>query len=202
MELATKTNFDFLPDEINNDPLQSHIKHKLATIMLKNNLIFKWSCSNKVEGNEINGLYFHQTSLRLPNTNLKFIKQLMKTISSISAKQDKIDDKSTLITITFTLDKKYLSELNSISSYEIFVNDDVRDTDYKWIGMKKFKVNNQFIRKSNNIDDYVLKLNFTCLCYRKGTFDINRIAVKFSLKTLKDDITIYNSPTSAIVNVL
>ena len=202
MELATKTNFDFLPDEINNDPLQSHIKHKLATIMLKNNLIFKWSCSNKVEGNEINGLYFHQTSLRLPNTNLKFIKQLMKTISSISAKQDKIDDKSTLITITFTLDKKYLSELNSISSYEIFVNDDVRDTDYKWIGMKKFKVNNQFIRKSNNIDDYVLKLNFTCLCYRKGTFDINRIAVKFNLKTLKDDITIYNSPTSAIVNVL
>ena len=197
-DLATNTNFDFLPSEINNDAYQFHIKNKLSSIMLRNNLLFTWSCTETDTNKEIKGIYLHQTSLRLPKANLNYLKELLKTISTLSTQQQKVDDSTSIITLNFNLDKSYLSELSSVASYEIFINEDIHDRDYKWFGNKRYKEMNNYVKSSEG--DNILKGSFSCFCYRKGRFDINVIGLKFNLKDNKE-ITLYNSPCPAFVTI-
>lgn len=197
-DLATNTNFDFLPSEINNDAYQFHIKNKLSSIMLRNNLLFTWSCTETDTNKEIKGIYLHQTSLRLPKANLNYLKELLKTISTLSTQQQKVDDSTSIITLNFNLDKSYLSELSSVASYEIFINEDIHDRDYKWFGNKRYKEMNNYVKSSEG--NNILKGSFSCFCYRKGRFDINVIGLKFNLKDNKE-ITLYNSPCPAFVTI-
>ena len=166
--------------------------------MLRNNLLFTWSCTETDTNKEIKGIYLHQTSLRLPKANLNYLKELLKTISTLSTQQQKVDDSTSIITLNFNLDKSYLSELSSVASYEIFINEDIHDRDYKWFGNKRYKEMNNYVKSSEG--NNILKGSFSCFCYRKGRFDINVIGLKFNLKDNKE-ITLYNSPCPAFVTI-
>ena len=194
--LLKDTVVDFIPENNRSNPLQSHILNRLANLLVNNRLIFTWTCTNIKTNTEVNGIVFHDVTLQKPNESLKFLKSLLKNTCTVSTSITKLNDTTNVIALEFVLKRRSLTELKNIVSYDIFVKNE--DPEIKWYGLLSTNIENTHCKKGDKTD--VIKLNFSCLCTKKGRFNINRIGIAFHKKDNKD-IVLYNPPEQIMVDI-
>ena len=194
--LLKETVFDFIPENIRSNTLQSHILHRLANLLVNNRLIFTWKCTNTKTSTEVSGIVFHEVTLQKPNESLKFLKSLLKNTCTVSSSITKLNDTTNVIALEFVLKRRSLTELKNIISYDIFVKNE--DPEIKWYGLLSTSIENTHCKKGDKTD--VIKLNFSCLCTKKGRFNINRIGIAFH-KNDNKDIVLYNPPEQILVDI-
>jgi len=167
--------FDFIPNEIKDDFLQSHISKRLCSILLKNNLILTWEAQEINNKKKIFGLYFYKTNLNIPVATSNFLRKILENSCEINHNIKTIQNDKILINIKLTINKNALNEINTVKSFDIFI-DDVNEEFY-WIGLKKYSI---FVEKNNSNKEQndFIDLNFNCFTQKKGNFDVNKIAIR------------------------
>ena len=167
--------FDFIPNEIKDDFLQSHISKRLCSILLKNNLILTWEAQEINNKKKIFGLYFYKTNLNIPVATSNFLRKILENSCEINHNIKTIQNDKILIHIKLTINKNALNEINTVKSFDIFI-DDVNEEFY-WIGLKKYSI---FVEKNNSNKEQndFIDLNFNCFTQKKGNFDVNKIAIR------------------------
>ena len=204
-ELAKNIHFDFINDEIQNDKYQFHLKNKLCRLLKNDNLIFSWEAINNSKKEKINGLYFHKTHLKIPAITSKFIRQLMENSCKIEINQNDIGNNKKLILFNLTIDKSALSEIDSITAYDIFIDDD--SNEFNWLGLKKYSIKNfsnkyGYKNKKDENENNEISLQFSCITKVKGVRNINKITMTvYSSIPLQKNLILRNFPSPQIITI-
>ena len=99
----------------------------------------------------------------------------------------KIDDKYTLVTLKYTLNKKSITEIKEIEWYEVIVKD-TEEHNIKWLGNKVIRIMNYI---TDNKEENYLNFFFSFMTDYKGYYEINNISVLLHTK----------EPSSTIIEI-
>ena len=204
-ELAKDINFDFIDNEIQNDKYQFHLKNKLCRLLKKDNLIFSWEAKNIIKNEKITGLYFHKTHLKIPSITTKFLRQLMENSCKLTISKTEIGNEKKLIIFDLIIDKSALSEIDSITGYDIFIDDD--NNEFNWLGLRKYSIKNYSNKfnynkdKQSNVNNEI-SLQFSCITKVKGIRNINKITMSVNSSIpLQKNLILRNFPSPQIISI-
>lgn len=192
----------FLSQSFNEDSKQN-ITYKINKLLQKDTMIITWNCREEKENRDVFGLFFYHEQIKSPTISPSFAREVIKSSSQISdIKQYPLSNgKITLITFTFTIDKKLFGELSDIARYEIYINDE--SSEFNWTGLKKYKVENKNIFTKNTMVKEEAKLLFSCTTEQKGVININHLTMKieFYKERIKDGIVIKSIPYPILIEI-
>ena len=185
--LDSKYQFPFIPQDIRDDPFQSHISDSIAKILNRRNILFfPWKAIDTNNQCEVNGISLYDLKLNQGLT-YKFLKDIIKNSSTIKVDMSKIDDKYTLVTLKYTLNKKSITEIKEIEWYEVIVKD-TEEHNIKWLGNKVIRIMNYI---TDNKEENYLNFFFSFMTDYKGYYEINNISVLLHTK----------EPSSTIIEI-
>jgi hypothetical protein len=129
----------------------------------------------------------------------------MENSCKIEINQNDIGNNKKLILFNLTIDKSALSEIDSITAYDIFIDDD--SNEFNWLGLKKYSIKNfsnkyGYKNKKDENENNEISLQFSCITKVKGVRNINKITMTvYSSIPLQKNLILRNFPSPQIITI-
>ena len=194
IKLDFLTKYDYL--QIENNIEQNHIRHYFCNLLAKNYIIFNWSGEEKTTKKKIYGILLYKPKLNFSLIKNNLFKNLIKNFISMKYNIIKMDNNCTICIIDVFIDNNFYKQLQNIRGIEIYIDnkDKNRFQKCKWVGLQKY-----FLSNIDNNSDNIDKMQFSCLIYEKGIYDLNKISLAVHYIISRNGVQIFNNILSPII---
>ena len=129
----------------------------------------------------------------------------MENSCKLTISKTEIGNEKKLIIFDLIIDKSALSEIDSITGYDIFIDDD--NNEFNWLGLRKYSIKNYSNKFNYNKDiqsniNNEISLQFSCITKVKGIRNINKITMSVNSSIpLQKNLILRNFPSPQIISI-